>query len=174
MYLIFLDIDGVLNHGYDPSRVQPSTEWGGPDLDAGFDYCVESCVNALNALIRATGAKIVISSSWRYKYTLDELRNILHDQFGVEGDIIAVTPDDVLDAARIAEIRVFLDLFAQKVLGFVIIDDNDITLDINSELCYDPDIQFRFVRTNTTVGLTPEIAIQAAHLLAIPYSLSTS
>jgi hypothetical protein len=178
MLLLFLDIDGVLNHGYDPSRVtiHPTTGWGGQhptDYNEGFNYHVESCVLALNAITRATGAKIVISSSWRHAHTLDELRCILHDQFGVEGDIIAVTPDDVLDAegfdaARICEIRAFLDRFEEQVLGFAILDDLDITLDINNERSRDHELEARFVRTVTEVGLTTDLAQRAEQLLALP------
>lgn len=176
MYLIFLDIDGVLNRGYDPSRVTP-VDVGGlfqggsrPNTNAGFDYHVESCVAALNTLIATTRAKIVISSSWRTEHPYEELCGILHERFGVVGEIIGQTPDVIEDAegftaCRAAEIRAFLDQFEPDVEGVVILDDQDIFLDINNERHQNSELEARFVRTVTKVGLTTELAQNAARLL---------
>ena len=177
MFLLFLDIDGVLNHGYDPARVPVQTggwDGGTPSENEGFNYHVESCVISLNALTRATGAKIVISSSWREHHPFDELCDILK-RFGVEGEIVGVTPSDVLDASgfpapRLAEIRVFLDLFPEKVLSVAILDDCEIALDVNNVKFNDPELEHRLVRTETAVGLTPEHALRAARILATPLS----
>jgi predicted mannosyl-3-phosphoglycerate phosphatase (HAD superfamily) len=60
--VIFLDIDGVLcNHesisaGY-KTRTAPEQDPYGPHVD---------CVAALNRIIKETGAKIVVSSTWRH------------------------------------------------------------------------------------------------------------
>jgi hypothetical protein len=51
--IIFLDIDGVLNG-------HPKWGSGDPLIDA-------SCVKRLNDILERTGAKIVISSAWRYQ-----------------------------------------------------------------------------------------------------------
>lgn len=178
MRLIFLDIDGVLNHGYDPSRVtvHPVTGWGGqhpPDYNEGFNYFVESCVIALNALTRSTGAKIVISSAWREVHPLDELRTILR-RAGVEGDIIDITPFDIddaegLPAARITEIGLFLDLREPgSVESFVVLDDNDIRMDTNNVKIRDPLIESRFVQMITKRGLGEGEMFTAARLLVTP------
>lgn len=53
MRLIFLDIDGVLN-GHHYKR------------DAQSCNILSPCVRQLNRIIRATEAKIVLSSAWRY------------------------------------------------------------------------------------------------------------
>ena len=172
MYLIFLDIDGVLNRGFDPSRVT-RVDVGGlfaggsrSNTNAGFDYHVESCVAALNTLIATTRAKIVISSSWRTEHPYEELCGILHERFEVVGEIIGQTPDVIeFPACRAAEIRAFLDQFEPDVEGLVILDDQDIFLDINNERHQDPELEARFVRTVTKVGLTTELAQNAARLL---------
>ena len=72
--IIFLDIDGVLNN------MKTQYAW--------FD---KHSINVLNYVTKKYHAKIVISSSWREEYDLDELRRILFDE-GVVGDIIDVTP----------------------------------------------------------------------------------
>jgi len=159
MRVVFLDFDGVLNQGYDKVRGAPS----------GFDYSVPSCVLALNALTRAMDARIVVSSSWRLQHTLDELRTVLR-QWGVEAPVLDVTQDlddaSGFPAARIAEIRAFLDLCPEPIEAFAVLDDQDIRLDINNEVVKDEEIEARFIQTTTEVGFTSEGAVQAArHLL---------
>lgn len=163
MRLVFLNIDGVINQGYDKVRGAPS----------GFDYAVPSCVVALNGLTRATGASIIVSSAWRDVHPLAELRTLLKG-FGVEAEVVDNTPNDLDDAsgfpaARIAEIRVFLDLQPPgSVESFVVLDDLDIRLDIDNEAVKDEEIEARTVRTVTEVGLTDEDAVRAARLLVRP------
>lgn len=160
MRVVFLDFDGVLNHGYDKVRGAPS----------GFDYSVPSCVLALNALTRAMDAKIVVSSSWRLQHTLDELRTTLR-LWGVEAPVLDVTPDledaSGFPAARIAEIRAFLDLCPEPVEAFAVLDDQDIRLDINNEVVKDEEIEKRFVRTVTEIGFTSQLAVEAARALTL-------
>ena len=62
MKIIFLDIDGVI--------CTPKTD---------FRYLDIRCVNHLNNIVEDTGAKIVISSSWRYGRTLKGLQNLLYN-----------------------------------------------------------------------------------------------
>jgi hypothetical protein len=78
--IIFLDIDGVLVHlEYNPSARR---------LRQDFD---PKCVAVLNRLVKETGAKIVISSTWRHLYPLAKLRDIF-EEAGFTGEIIGVTP----------------------------------------------------------------------------------
>ena len=80
MKLIFLDIDGVL--------VTLS------DLSVRLKHekiVNEKCVKNLNRIIIETGAKIVISSAWRFN-GLNEMRCILKF-WGVLGEVIGATPD---------------------------------------------------------------------------------
>lgn len=80
--IIFLDIDGVLTNRIIIAR-NPD-----PSRDAPFR---ESSVAALNRLISATKAQIVISSSWRVGRTVERLDAILKER-GVRGDVIGATP----------------------------------------------------------------------------------
>lgn len=89
MKIIFLDIDGVLN---DFER-----SWGEvPDYNPSF---VPKCVQAFNRIIRATEAKVVLSSSWRYSIlngnmSLNGFR-ILLSSHSVRGELIGHTREDV-------------------------------------------------------------------------------
>ena len=74
MKVIFLDIDGVLINRRDASR----------------NTADPRCIEQLNRITDMTGAKIVVSSSWRH-YGLQKITLILR-QWGVTGDIIDITP----------------------------------------------------------------------------------
>jgi hypothetical protein len=117
--IIFLDIDGVLNSGkslHEQRRLDPdSRDWADMlDVDA---------VRLLNELILATGAKIVVSSTWRYALSLDELRDVLGRK-GCVGEIVDVTPDrpSVMGRCRGDQIAEWLG--CHFVGSWVILDDN--------------------------------------------------
>ena len=60
MKVIFLDVDGVLNTQFSESRC------------CGFIGIDDSKVKLLKEIVDATGAKIILSSSWRYGWERDE------------------------------------------------------------------------------------------------------
>lgn len=75
--LLFLDFDGVLVTFH-----KPSGRLAKPNVD---------CVAQLNRITDETGARIVVSSSWRIdsmpKYVVDKLK-----EWNVSGDVIGQTP----------------------------------------------------------------------------------
>lgn len=93
MKIVFLDIDGVLNH------------WGpgcgelierNPDLTALVPKLCDDNVNAFNCFMcRAQASwndvRIVVSSSWRKIASLGTIKRHLH-QSGVAGEVIDRTP----------------------------------------------------------------------------------
>lgn len=82
--IIFLDIDGVLNNAFDADRHHF------PDDPRGYFYSPR-CVDILNRLIKDSGAKVVVSSTWRLGRTLEEMQDVLK-KIGVECDCIGLTP----------------------------------------------------------------------------------
>lgn len=76
MKVLFLDIDGVLIH-HKSIRTYTAHK---PDPE---------CVKRLNEITDKTGAKIVVSSTWR---RFDKIEEILKG-WGVTAEIIGVTPD---------------------------------------------------------------------------------
>jgi hypothetical protein len=87
MNLIFLDIDGVLN-----SR-NYITKMG--DLWDDPKYQMDpAAVARLNRITDATGASIVIISTWRLAFThcLDKLQACMAS-YGITGQVIGMTPD---------------------------------------------------------------------------------
>jgi HAD domain in Swiss Army Knife RNA repair proteins len=139
MNIIFLDFDGVLN-----DRKWLVRDGARDDLDP-------ERVKLLNWLVRATEAKIVISSSWRILHPLEELQLIL-DRAGFLGEILGVTPGG--GGVRGTQIQRWID--SNNFKGqFVILDD-----DSDMEHLMD-----RLVKTNFETGLQPQHVKSAIALL---------
>ena len=84
MKIIFLDIDGVLNYMSHFKSVKGKGE------DKTYFFCKE-CVSRLNKITDKTGAKIVLSSTWRKGKTLEQLKD-LFELVGITGELIGKTP----------------------------------------------------------------------------------
>ena len=118
MKTIFLDIDGVLNVDYD-------------DKDQFGHIFRDEYVQNLKEIIEKTGAKIVISSTWKDKGI--ERMLALWKERNLPGEIIDVTPDcvDVCESTNIVyydqvkrghEVKLWLDRHPE-VTQYVILDD---------------------------------------------------
>ena len=112
--IIFLDIDGVLN-------VIPQ----GRDKYGGIFH--QHFVDNLRRIIDETGAKIVISSSWRSD-GIETMRNMWKDR-NLPGEVVDVTPHlrsklwEKEDLGRGDEIQWWLDRHPE-ITGYVIVDDD--------------------------------------------------
>lgn len=142
MKIIFLDIDGVLN-----IRSNISSN----DVDA-------KCLRNLELVIKATGAKIVISSTWRlYPKSMKFLEGHL-SSVEIWSEVIGVTPQVSIYGARGREIIRWLDQNQNKEIEkFAVIDD-----DFSAENAVDrnkqPWFYGQFFPTTMKDGLTVEIA----------------
>jgi hypothetical protein len=96
MRIVFLDMDGVLNSVafFDSNpKLDPDTA---TVPDGGSDQWWTRMVNPeqvklLNVILAETGAKVVLSSSWRYHVDPEWMQRILEAQ-GFVGEVIARTP----------------------------------------------------------------------------------
>ena len=139
MKVVFLDIDGVLNsRAYDRKR-----NWNEQtDID-------ETRLPLVKKIVDETGAKIVLSSTWRGHWSKDpalcdgdgEYVNETFAKFGLE--IYDKTPDLGIDFDRPDEIKAWLNS-AEGIESFVIIDDYRYAWGKLSD---------RFVKTNPHIGL---------------------
>lgn len=113
--VIFLDVDGVLNDDKTPTRTRK-----------GCIFVDESKIFLLKRIVDETGAKIVLSSTWRYdrddsRYNGDFLD--LQKSIRAAGlDFYSYTPVDVLGIRRGMEIRAWLGVHTE-VKKYVILDD---------------------------------------------------
>lgn len=127
MKIIFLDIDGVLNN---INTRKKSFNAPVPDAYKGFDkrilwedlvYFDKDLVGNLAKIVAETGAKIVISSSWRYMRTKDQMQELL-DLSGGQGvfDVIDMTDKRL---ARFSAIDKWLEDHPE-VTHYVVLDDD--------------------------------------------------
>ncbi|MDE7082989.1 MAG: hypothetical protein K2O89_04725 [Clostridia bacterium] len=140
MKVIFLDIDGVLNSRiYDRKR-----NWNEQsDID-------ETRLPLVKNIVNETGAKIVLSSTWRVHWGKEpakcdadgEYINRTFVKFGLE--IYDKTPDLGIDFDRPDEIKSWLNSTPETIERFVIIDDYRYAWGKLSD---------NFVKTNPNLGL---------------------
>jgi hypothetical protein len=110
--VIFLDIDGVMN-GLE-SRPQ--------DRRGVVSWLEPVPVALLNRIVAATGAVVVVSSSWRLTVPWDDLRAAFRAA-GCTAELVDRTPD--LDAGdRQREVMAWLAAQAAPPRRFVVIDDH--------------------------------------------------
>ena len=162
--IIFLDFDGVLNSG-DNSRIITFLMMDNPELMqeyyAGIQFD-ERCVRWLQWIIKETDAKLVISSSWRLQYELQELQAIWK-ALELPGEIIGYTPFETglsmlgehevsRDFERGREIQAWID--EHKPDKYCILDDGFYML--HNQV---------FVQTDPEFGLTYDTAKLAVDYL---------
>lgn len=121
MKLLFLDIDGVLN--------DPFWNLNHPSNNAD-DYIDPVRVAILNRILQETGAKVVITSTWRCTFTPERLQKHL-ETFGFIGEIIGATEDD--DFGRMMQIFAWLS-DAKFPYRFVVLDDEEVFGSLHPEM----------------------------------------
>ena len=152
MKVIFLDIDGVFNH---VSWQKTLTKEQINDLYRTNDAFDPATVVRFNRVIRETGAKIVVSSSWRNLFP--EVDEILKRN-GVEGEIIGHTPSKMSLYHRGGEIALWLDDTDYPVDTIAIVDDES---DMHHLMPY-------LVQTTWQNGLQDEHADRLIEMLSVP------
>ena len=113
---IFLDIDGVLRTH--KSDLEWSLLLGVPIplsvYDRRFDRKI---VSYINEIVGYTRAKIVVTSTWRVKHSLEELKQIFRDN-GITSEIVGKTD---IGLNRGEEIEQYIS--ENEIENYVVIDD---------------------------------------------------
>jgi hypothetical protein len=163
--LIFLDIDGVLNYELfyrEQSQSERYKEVGHPLCDLS-----EHAVDLLNHIIDKTGAKVVVSSTWRKGRTVEELQELL-EKVGFKGEIIGRTPSLYLNKEieasytipRGCEIDCWLkNKFDWDDLAYV----RYVILDDDSDMLYQQ--RENYFRIDGYCGLTNNVAYRVINFL---------
>jgi len=147
--VLFLDIDGVLNHA--TSRPVPDAH----GLAAWLD---PTHLEPLNRVATATNARIVVSSSWRVGRSVEDLRVLLRD-FGVVAPVVGATPV-LAHRPRSQEIAAWLAKHP-AVTAYAIVDD-----ELHIE---DGPLAPRLVKTSMRDGLTEAHVAPLVERLSLPY-----
>lgn len=116
MNIVFLDIDGVLRTH--ESDCFWSQKLGEPIPELHKRHFSPDALENLNYITLLTGAKIVVTSTWRLFYTLTELKSLFRSR-GFRGDIIGITGSCDTRGEEIVEW-----LNEHRIDNFVVIDDN--------------------------------------------------
>ncbi len=160
MKILFLDFDGVMINRASFQIPRTVTE------DANCATAHPDCIAALNHILDNTGAKIVVSSTWRIGFREIAFRQIFK-AWGVSGKSIGITPrlfrPEVIhgrtiqmSAHRGVEIQKWLDSARAPVESFAILDD-----DADME-----HLSVRLIQTSFETGLTMSDANRAISILA--------
>ena len=165
--IIFLDFDGVLNTENYNLVLKRKGKICQDEYGALFD---PNAVKQLKRIVDATGADIVIESSWKY-LGLDAMKELWEIR-NLPGRVIDITPSSVsdeylsnvdldnLDASMLhckgLEISSWLSEKGQSNTRYVIIDDEYVVLESQSS---------NFILTNPYEGITEEQANKIISIL---------
>lgn len=163
MKIIFLDIDGVFNSSeYDRSERYLLETAGMSDaqimLIAHHTHLDPEAIKVFNELVEKSGAEVVLSSTWRARYSVDEMNEMLKER-GATFKISAATP--VLFGKlsgripRGKEIAHYLKMLEKQPESFVILDDHNDMLHLKPNL----------VQTNVKYGITKQDVEEALKIL---------
>ena len=151
MKVIFLDIDGVMN-----TKVYREN----PDVDYYEHPISEMHMCLLEYLVKTTGAKIVLTSTWREYWNKGKLQfdrfgayiNRLFAEYGLE--IYDKTPEQ---HDRSEEIDAWISLYQGELESYVILDDFDFDWSQENEK--------HLVKTTDEVGFDEEAVEKAIKIL---------
>ncbi|TAG03951.1 MAG: hypothetical protein EAZ44_05515 [Cytophagia bacterium] len=136
--IIFLDIDGVLDYQYSldhspekATALKKELLQKNPklenisifDLSIAYNDWQNSAIEYLHNLCQKTGAFIVICSSWRLIYSVEDLKN-LFDLYDLGKYVIDKTEDLDIKNGRATEIRTYLAK-NKHIKNYVILDDDE-------------------------------------------------
>lgn len=125
---IFLDIDGVLRTH--ESDLEWSLRLGVPIPVSVYERRFgQKAISCINEVVGYTRAKIVITSTWRVKHSLEELKQIFRDN-GITSEVVGTTG---IGIDRGEEIEQYIS--DNEIESYVVIDDqvNDILKHIPKE-----------------------------------------
>lgn len=177
--IIFLDVDGVLNCNDWYVERHRRIQAGEETRDYPYDEFSPSIVAKLNKITDATGAEIVVSSTWRLGRTIDELRE-LFAQVGITGHVLDKTAHFGgivgYTIPRGCEIEHWLDqhkfqrinwsLKTQKEYAEKSEVDNYVIFDDDSDMLYNQ--REHFIKTSQKTGLDDSDVEKAIELLKKP------
>ena len=132
MKLIFLDWDGV---------ILPLPQDG--HFDPNVKHSVEA-MNNLNLIIQVTGAKIIVSSSWRFGRSVEDLQALLV-KWGFKWTVLDKLPEVVGEEDRGELILSWVEA-REPVEQFLVLDDEPATLEplAKNLVLIKPDVGIQF------------------------------
>jgi len=145
---ILLDIDGVM---------VSAKPWSPPPRrpDGFYDFR-QAAVIALNQIIASSGADILLTTSHRHSFTLNDWKTLFADR-NITVNKISRLPQYEERLTRREEILKWYDM--KNAHNFVIIDDDKSLHDLPSEL------KSKWIQTQPFIGLTQALASESIAVL---------
>lgn len=163
MKVIFLDIDGVLNSQlFYEKKSQDDRCEEKAEIHFYEKMIDKDAVELLNKMVAETGAKVVISSTWRKGKNIEWLQNVLKSR-GFRHEVLDKTPvlwlskncESNITVPRGVEIMAWLKDHPE-VKRYVIFDDDSDMLFWQKE---------NYFRVDGYCGLTPNLVYRATRYL---------
>ncbi|PQJ74292.1 HAD domain-containing protein [Polaribacter gangjinensis] len=143
--LLYLDIDGVM---------VPANSWRRPEiLEDGFPEFSPKATRSLNRIISTSSADIVLTTSHKYKYTINEWKHIFRRR-NITVNKITRLPRNTKHLNRKEELIHWFTTKQPKD-HFIIIDDDK---SLNSLPAF---LKDKLIQTSGSVGLTDCLADEA-------------
>ena len=160
--IIFLDIDGCLNHEmfyrdrHDGTNDAMKREHPLTDIDF-------LTIGYLNQICLQTGAKVVITSTWRFGRTVESLQEIFV-KAGFVGEIIDKTPS--LDMSKNYIVR-GNEIYKwiqdnEKLVGSYFEYNDYVILDDDCDILYYQ--RNNFIHIDKFIGITPQTVVKAINI----------
>ena len=154
--IVFLDLDGVINSHSSSGLIHDSHSSSGliHDSELGHTYDPELCA-ILSSLFSEVEVAVVVSSTWRFGRTIQELNEVLHT-IGICCTVISKTPfNGNFNELRGNEIKWWLESNGNPE-NYVIIDDDEDMLECQLN---------RFVNVNNVYGFTKSDLSEAIKII---------
>jgi len=164
--IVFLDFDGVLNSSnyFVAGRKRKLERIKAGLFQKGEDLDTEAIAN-VNTIIKATGAKVVVTSTWRKSRTVEELATILQAQ-GLMGEVIDKTEDlSYYKCLRGNEILEWIKNHT-NIVGEYYKYTNYVILDDDSDMLYWQ--KDNYLKINGITGLTSADSKKAIEIINKP------
>jgi 16S rRNA C1402 (ribose-2'-O) methylase RsmI len=148
--LILLDIDGVM---------VPASLWKKPEfLNDGFPTFSSKATHALQKIISETSANILLTTSHKSNYDIEEWENIFKNR-GIQINKINRLSENTNRFTRKEEIVNWFNSNSAIYEEFIIIDDDKSLNDLPKFL------KDRLIQTSPLIGLTDELVDEALKVI---------
>jgi len=160
MRILFLDVDGVLNsERFNRTLEEQHRQLGHHEVCECFKLARQidpEAVVRLNRLVAETGAKIVISSSWRKLFDPPELHRILGEH-GLVAEIVGETPDGQDEPEMLAMYGPYDRIFRGHEIDYWLRQHPEVDRFVILDDCADMEMhRNRLVQTDCEEGLLDE------------------
>lgn len=163
MKLLFLDFDGVLNSDvYMKSKAYQDEVAGLSDWEviqqAHHTHLDPDALALIAKIVDATGAVVIASTTWRLRYSNDEMNLMLSNRgakFRISGSTPAIR---MFGSDRGAEIKRYMENSLDEPESFVIIDDIDFFIHYK-------DLYPHFIQTDSKYGIRQSDVERAIKIL---------